>query len=298
VFRRFTLFAVICALLAGVGLLPQTAAAQDNKNAKPENKSKNTKPENKKAKSENKNPKPENKNITAEAVAEGVIYVYGTRPGLEQIRRNGVERGRITRVNSDGHTEESSYERRFIRGENSAKDKLRIDQKSPTVEYALIYGDGHTWGIINGQSFTPREETTAEFLSQKWHGIDALLRYKEDGSTLTLVGKDKQMGVDMHVLDLTDKENRRTRYYISAKSLRVLALEYEEAPAGGGKPIKYMRKFYDYRAAQSTLVPYRTVLYEDGKQTQETHVMTVTYGVKMEDSIFQNPEAQAATTQP
>jgi hypothetical protein len=296
VFRRFTLFTLVSALLAGVGLLPRPATAQDNKAATQNNK--NQKPENKNAKPENKSPKPENKNLTAENVAEAVIFVYGTRPGLEQIRRNGVERGRITRVNSDGRTEESSYERRFIRGENSTKDKLRIDQKSPTVEYALIYGDGRTWGIINGQSFIPREETTAEFLSQKWHGLDALLRYKEDGSTLTLIGKEKQMGVDMHVLDLTDKENHRTRYYISAKSLRVLSLEYEEVPPGGGKPVKYVRKFYDYRAAQNTLVPYRTVLYEDGKQIEETHVMTVTYGVKLEDSIFQNPEAQAATTQP
>lgn len=269
-FRRFTFFVIICALLAGAGLLPgRAAAALQN-----------------------------NKNVTAENVAEAVVYVYGTRPGLEQIRRNGVERGRITRVSSDGRSEESSYERRFIRGENSTKDKLRIDQKSASVEYALVYGDGQTWGIINGSPFTPREEATADFLSQKWHGIDALLRYKEDGSTITLVGKDKQMGIDMHVLDLTDKENHRTRYYISAKSLRILWLEYEQAPAGGGKPVKYMRKFYDYRAAQSTLVPYRTVLYEDGKQTQETHVLTVTYGVKMEDSLFRNPEAQATTAKP
>lgn len=268
-FRRFTLFITMFSLLAGFSFLPRQAAAA------PQN----------------------DKNITAENVAESVIYVYGTRPALEQVRRNGVERGRLTRTGSDGRTEESSYERRFIRGENSAKDKVRIDQKSPTVEYALVYGDGRTWGIFNGAPFTPREEATADFLSQKWHDIDALLRYKEDGSTLTLVGKDKQMGVDLHVLDLTDKDNHRTRYYISARSLRVLSLEYEQTPAGGGsKPVKYVRKFYDYRVAQGTLVPYRTVLYENGKQTQETRLLTITYGIKMEDSVFQNPETQATTT--
>lgn len=267
--RRFTLFAIICALLAGAGLVPRQAAARQN-----------------------------DKNITAENVGEAVIFVYGTRPGLEQIRRNGVERGRMTRAGNDGRTEESSYERRFIRGETSAKDKIRIDQKSPTVEYSLVYGDGRAWGLLNGAPFTPREETTAEFLSQKWHGIDALLRYKEDGSTLTRVGKEKHMGLDLHVLDLTDKEGRRTRYYISTKTLRILWLEYEQTPVGGSKPVKYMRKFYDYRSAQNTLVPFRTVLYEDGKQTQETHILTVTYGVKMEDSLFQNPEAPATASKP
>ena len=285
-FRRFTLFLTLFSLLAVARcFLPEqtvAAAQQDNKATQQDNKQ------------DNKAAQQNNKNITAENVAESVIYVYGTRPGLEQIRRNGVERGRITRTNSEGRTEESTYERRFIRGENSAKDKVRIDQKSPTIEYALIYGDGRTWGILNGAPFQPRDETTAEFLSQKWHDIDSLLRYKEDGSTITLVGKDKQMGVDMHVLDLTDKENHRTRYYISAKTLRVLSLEYEQAPAGG-KPVKFTKRFYDYRVAQGTLVPYRTVLLENGKQAQETRLLTVTYGTKMEDSIFQNPETQAAT---
>ena len=35
--------------------------------------------------------------FTAEQVVESVILIYGSRPGLEQIRRNGVERGKITR---------------------------------------------------------------------------------------------------------------------------------------------------------------------------------------------------------
>src|SRR5688500_339299 len=57
-------------------------------------------------------------NVTAEQVVESVIIFYGTRPGLEQIRRNGVERGRVTRFPATGNPEESNYERRFIRGDS------------------------------------------------------------------------------------------------------------------------------------------------------------------------------------
>jgi len=32
-------------------------------------------------------------------------------------------------------------------------------------------------------------------------------------------------------------------------------------------------------------------LLEDGRQTQEIQVLTVTYGAKVDDSIFKNPEA-------
>jgi hypothetical protein len=235
---------------------------------------------------------------TAEQIAETVVAIYGGRIVLTQIRRNGLERGKVTRSGADGRTEESTYERRFIRGENSLKDKIRLDQKMPSAEYALVYGDGHAWGMINGSAFTPRQDATASFLSQMWHGVDALLRYKENGSTIKVIGKEKHMGVETYVFDLTDKDKRVTRYYISSKTFKILWLEYEETPPGGAAPVKYVRKFYDYRVAQQTLVPYRTVLYEDGKQVQETHVSTVTYGVRLEDSLFQNPDVQTTASQP
>ena len=111
------------------------------------------------------------------------------------------------------------------------------------------------------------------------------MRYKETGATVKLIGKDKQKGLDLYILDLIDKEQRNTRYYISAKTLHVLWLDYEEGS------VKLTKRFADYRYAQSTLVPFRTILMEDGKQTQETRVLTVTFGVKVDDALFKNPSA-------
>jgi hypothetical protein len=239
------------------------------------------------------------KDATVEQVVETSINVYGTRPGLTQVRRNGWERGRLTSIADDGRTEDGTYERRFIRGESMDKDRVRLDQKMPNLEYSLVYGEGKTWGYLNGATFTPRQEAADNFLSQMWHGLDALLRYKENGSTLTLVGRDKQQNIDLYVIEIADKQNRKTRYYISQKFFRVLWLEYEgPASDGSGKTSKYMRKFYDYQYIQGTLVPKRTVFYENGKQKQELRVSSVTYGIKMDDTLFKNPEAQASTATP
>jgi hypothetical protein len=228
--------------------------------------------------------------FTAEQIVESVILMYGTRPGLDHIRRNGIERGKITRFGADGNAEEANYERRFIRGENLDKDKIRLDQKLSTVEYSLIFGEGKMFGLINGATFTPKQDAVTNFISQHHHSIDSLLRYKECGSTITVIGKDQQKGLDLFVVDLTDKEQRKTRYYISARSLRILWLEYEEG-FPGGTPVKYIKKFLDYRPVQQTLVPYRTLLYEDGREAQEVRVLTITYGIKVSDSIFKAPEA-------
>lgn len=238
---------------------------------------------------------------TAEQVAETVIAFAGNGMGravLTQVRRNGVERGKVTRTGADGRAEEARYELRFVRGDKSEKDKVRLDSKTPQAEFSLIYGEGKIFGIINGSTFTPRAEASAEFIAQQAHSIDALLRYKENESKLSSAGKDKQLGIEVHVLDMTDKANRRTRYFVSAKTFRVLWLEYEETPPGSSSAVKYTRRFYDYRTVQSTQVPYRTVVLQDGKQTLETHILTVTYGQKMEDSVFQNPDGQTAAGNP
>jgi hypothetical protein len=238
---------------------------------------------------------------TAVQIAETVIALAGNGLGravLDQIRRNGIEHGRLTRITADGHAEEVRYDLRFVRGEKFEKDKVRLDSKTPQAEYSLIYGEGRIFGIINGSPFIPRAEATADFIAQRTHSIDALLRYKENESKLSSAGKDKQQGIDVYVIDMTDTASRRTRYFISAKTFRVLWLEYEETPPGAASTVKYIRRFYDYRPVQNTWVPYRTVLLEDGKQTLETHILTVTYGVRMEDSVFQNPDAQSASGKP
>jgi hypothetical protein len=284
-FRLSSALIVFCVIFA-TPAVSTVSAVQDTKpvqDAKPA--------QEKKPVQETKTAPPDkDQKFTAEQIVESVILVYGTRPGLDHIRRYGIERGKIVRSTPEGNQEEANYERRFVRGENLEKDKIRLDQKLPTMEYSLIYGGGKLWGLINGAAFTPRQDASSNFMSQVHHSLDSLLRYKESGSTITTAGKEKQKGLELYIVDLVDKEKRKTRYYISAKSLRVLWLEYEEG-TGGGTPVKYMKKFLDYRAIQQTLLPYRTIQLEDGRQTQETRVMNVTFGVKVDDSLFKNPEA-------
>jgi hypothetical protein len=290
VFRRKIALALWFALLAaGASLFPSPSrvAAQQKQDA-PKSEKKEKKAPDKPAQVK---PTP-SKEITAEAVAETVVYLNGTRPALNQIRHTGIERGTIRRNMPDGKIEELTYERRFIQGESMDKDRIRLEQKMPTAEYSLVYSSGQVWGIINEAVFTPRQDVSHEFINRQWHGLDAVLRYKENGSTVTYIGKDKQMGVELYIIDVTDKEQRKTRFYVSAKTGRVLSLEYEEADVSG----KFTRKFYDYHLVQGTLVPYRTVLYRGDKQVEETQIMTVTYGLKLDETLFQNGESPQPTT--
>lgn len=225
------------------------------------------------------------KNPTAEQIAETTIYTFSGRTNravLNQIRRTTIENGKLSITGADGKSEQVNYERRIVRGDSLEKERIRLDQEFPNAKYALIYNDNKVVGLYNDSVFTPREDAAKAFQNQIWHGLEALLRYKENGSTLKLVGREKMMGVDFYILDVTDKENRQTRFYISAKTFSIKSLEYT---ADG---VKYTRRFYDYRYAQGTLVPYRTVLLADGKQIEESNVMTSTFGQKLDEDIFKS----------
>lgn len=209
------------------------------------------------------------------------VAVYGTRPNLNQIRKTTFERGKIRVTDDKGKTETANYERWILRGENLDKEKIRLDQSFPDAKYSLVYNGERIFGLYNDTVFAPREDATLGFQNQIWRGLEGLLRYKENDSKLELAGREKIMGVDFFLLDVTDKQNRKTRFYVSSKYFRVMMLEYEDAS------VKYRRKFYDYNYAQGTLVPYRTVLWANDKQIEETEIGTITFGQKVEEEIFQ-----------
>jgi len=197
-------------------------------------------------------------NATAEQVAESTILVYGNfagRKNLNQIRKTTIERGKVSIVNAEGKTEQANYERFVLRADNLEKERIRLNQEFPNSRYALVYSDNKIFGLYNDTVFAPREDASKAFENQIWHGLEALLRYKENESKLELVANEKISGIDLYVLNVTDKQNRKTRFYVSTKSLKVMMLEYTQDTT------KYRRKFYDYNVAQGTLVPYRTVLW-------------------------------------
>lgn len=222
--------------------------------------------------------------LTAEQVAELSIALYGTRDRLNQIRKTTYEKGVLTVFDEKGAEEKATYERWILRGDKLTSERVRFEKKFPDSQFALVSNAGNVFGIFNERVFVPSQDAVREFENRTWHGLEALLRYKESESSLELVGQDKIMGVEFYVIDVTDKLDRKTRFYVSVRSLRVMMLEYTQ------NNIKYKRKFYDYNYTQGTLVPYRTVLWADDKRKEEINVQIISFGQKVEDFLFDNKQ--------
>lgn len=269
---RFVLATVFTVFVMSLAASAQTAATETKTPVKAD---------------EKKQPKAQSKDavkiVTAEQVVESSILVYafpGGRERLNQIRKTAIERGKTTLTGSDGKVDQANYQRYTMRGETMSKERIRLDQEFPTARYALIFNDEKVFGIYNNAVFTPRDDATRAFQNQTVFNIDSFLRYKENGASIALAGRDKMMGVDFYLIDVTDKQSRKMRFYVSSKTFRVMSLEYEDAG------IKYKRRFYNYNYAQGTLVPYRTVLYANDKLVEETEIGTVTYGQKIDEGLF------------
>ncbi|HVF47941.1 MAG TPA: hypothetical protein VNA17_10280 [Pyrinomonadaceae bacterium] len=225
-------------------------------------------------------PTPKGAPATAEQVVETAIFFYGSRPLMSQIRKTTLERGTVSASNAEGNLERANYQRFIIRADTLSKEKIRLDQELPTARYSLVFNDSKIFGIYNNNVFTPRDDAAKSFENQILHSLEAFLRYKENESTLELAGREKLQGVDYYLIDVTDKQGNKTRFYVSAKQFRVMILTYED----GG--VKYKRRFYDYNYAQNTLVPFRSVLWADDKIVEETDVGTITFGQKVDEELF------------
>ena len=289
---RIILFALAAIVLS---LMPYSVSGQDNKGEpRPTpNVSKDAQPTPTPAKpKEEPKPTPAKlskeatkealKNPTAEQVVESSIFLYaypGGREKMNQIRKSEMERGKLMTVGADGEVVNSNYQRWLLRGD-AGKGKIRLDQELPTATYSVVQADDKVFGIYNDSPFTLREDAAAAFQNRVAHSIESLLFYKENGSTIQLGGRDKILGVDFHLIDLTDKQGRKTRFYVSAKSFRIMQLDYE---TGG---VKHTRKFRDYKYAQGVLVPFYSELTTGNKVIEEVRVGTVTFGQKIDDTLF------------
>jgi hypothetical protein len=287
-FRSLSPGLALVVLALAVFTIPIPIRAEISVEDKKENKENNQNKENKERAGGKKDEKENLKKLeklTAEQLAEVVILAYGGRNELQLVRTNGSEEGNI-RLAGDDKDIEGRIVRRFNRKDGTNQDLTRVDVELPTQKLTFGFNGYTVWAARDGLNFTPSAEAEASFLASLTHNYDALLRYKEQESTLERNGSESVVGIDTVLLDLTHKNGEKTRYFISTKTYRILHLEYELKLRPTDQPTKFRESFYDFRPIQNTLVPTKSLLYENGRFIQEIRLTQVKYHTKLDDELF------------
>lgn len=235
----------------------------------------------------------------AEIVAETTIVAYGGRLGLKAARSGVREEGTI-RIATEQGDANGTFTLREMQRDKSWEDLLRTDLElappdaarkagAPAkIKYTLAFNGASVWASQNDQYINPSPESEVAFKSQLAHSYLSLLRYKEDGSKIELIGPETVVGIETQVMDLTLPTGEKTRFWISAKSYHILHLEYDlKLPDGSTGRIR-VSYYPPYRVVQNTLVPTRTVMEQSGKFVQEIILHSFSYGAKLDPEIFQH----------
>lgn len=228
-------------------------------------------------------PKPED-------VVERTILAYGSRAGIYTVQRNGTLRALVKFVTAEGPREGKSVTK-FIRKEKMKDDLLMVDLDFPGTRYIIGFDGKETWSINNGEIQEVAKETAKSFRTVHEHSYEALLRYKENDSKLEYVSSTKLGTLEMDIIDLVSSEGVRTRYEISRRTGRILYLNYEERPKPEAEPVKYRLYFKDFHVIQNTLVPYETLVYQDGKLTEERKIVESAFNVQLDEKAFKAENA-------
>jgi hypothetical protein len=237
---------------------------------------------------------------TVEVIVETTIIAYGGRVALKASRSAIQESGSIRLATEQGDAT-GDFTLRAMRKDKSWEDLLRTDLElnppdsalkagAPSkIKYTLAFNGASVWAAQNDQYITPSPESEAAFRSQLCHDYTTLLRYKEDGSKIELIGPETVVGIDTQVIDLTTPGGEKTRFWISAKTYRILHLEYElTLPDKSTRKIRVSYYYSPFRVVQNTLVPTRRVMEQGGKFVQEIDLNSFSYAAKLDTQIFQH----------
>ncbi|HYP25098.1 MAG TPA: hypothetical protein VE262_00130 [Blastocatellia bacterium] len=236
----------------------------------------------------------------AEKIVEFAILGYGGRPQLDKVRSGIHEIGTI-RLATDQGDINGNYSFRSLKRDKSWEDLIRVDldlsppaeasrQGVNSIKYTIAYNGASIWSAQNNQYVNSKPEVEAAFRAQLTHEYTALLRYREDGSKLELIGPETVVGVEANVIELTTSQGEKTRFWVSTKSYRILHAEYELKLVEGQPPTKYRVSYFytPLKIVQNTLVPTRRVMSQDGKFVQEIIVTDFQYSAKLDPEVFQH----------
>lgn len=231
-----------------------------------------------------------------EELVERSILSYGSRAAIYDVQKNGILRAQVKLFGADGAPREGRSATKFIRKPKLMEDLVLIELELPDTNFTIGFDGQKTWSIFNGEKQEPSPELSNAFRESYAHSYEALLRYKESGSRIEYVTTNKIGSLELDVIDLVAPDGKRTRYNVSRRSGHILSLEYETQASPEAKPNKYRLTFSDFQVIQNSLIPYKTVVFENGVKVEERKIVEVAYNVQLEEKAFRTDAEKPAET--
>jgi len=175
-------------------------------------------------------------------------------------------------------------------------DKIRMDMEVQGMNVIMAI-DGETgWSINPMMGSTEAVDLPAETIASlekegrsdptaSWD--NPFVTWKENGTTVELVGKEDINGSSAYNLKFTYKDNDVVNYFVDTDSFFLLKTKSTEAVQG--QTFEREIKFSEYRETEGILFPVKIEILINGQVQQVFTMDKCEFDMPIDDSIFKKP---------
>ena len=179
-----------------------------------------------------------------------------------------------------------------------APDKIRFDIQSPAGLVTLAF-DGQRGWVRSGNTVEDLSPVQAENW-RRWLARNEpvlLLEAYRGQRTVQFVEAVVLEGHKCDVVRVVDSRGLAVKLYVEKTTGYVLRRESQEL-SDSGAPVEVVEMSYDFRPAGSFMVPFREVVWLDGRKLRESVLESWQSNTFVDPSLFARPATAPARKQP
>lgn len=174
--------------------------------------------------------------------------------------------------------------------------KLRIELHVQNNMIVQAY-DGHLgWARIpggNGSIVRPMSPSEAQSLKDEADFDGPLIRYKQKGNKVVLLGNVTTNGIDFYKLLVTNPKGENTTMLVNAHTYNITS-EITHKKIAGTNPVsshiaKIETNYSDFKHIQTLVLPYTIETVIDGKRISDLKINNIQLNPNFPDSLFAMP---------
>lgn len=220
--------------------------------------------------------------VNPENIIQMSIEAQGGREALEKVRESYVvTEFKVYSPSGELLGESKTYTRH---------EPMKFRREDSILGMVVITGyDGEKAWIQRGEMAIEAPRTVLDSIKASERRGNLLLKYIDKGCKLEYLGISNIEGKDCYGIKFTDIEGLETSVFFDNETYLPIKTEYS-APNEFGKVVKYEYFSYDFRTVEGTKVPFRSVVYGDGKKIIESMIKEIKFNPGLDDKIFSMPE--------
>lgn len=165
------------------------------------------------------------------------------------------------------------------------KPSFRLDQNVMGQKMVMVFDGKEAWSFSPGTNevqILPAEQAdrTKEQMNM---AENQLLKYKEPGSKMEKLGKEKVDGLTCFKIKLTEKEGKVSTMFIDTDEYLVRKM----ISSNEGKEAEILLQ--DYKKYQNFNIPYKYVITAGEMGSMDIIIESMEFNIPIDDSIFKKP---------